>query len=88
MTFDDQLDTMLAVLPKRHRIVFLAGVRFAQGHHEHGASLFTKTTLELLRDEREEYADAYTYRRIRNAATPPLWGRVCRYLRLRNSTRH
>lgn len=65
MTFDEQLEVMLAALPRRHRMAFLAGVRFVQGHAEHGADLFYKTTAELLRDEREEHADAFTYRHLR-----------------------
>jgi hypothetical protein len=65
VTFDEQLDEMLDALPRRHRIAFLAGVRFVQGHREHGSSLFTKTAEELARDEREEYADAFTYRHMR-----------------------
>ncbi len=65
MTFDEQVDAILACLPRRHRLVFLAGVRFAQGAAEHGDSLFTKTRDQLLRDEREERADRYTYRRVR-----------------------
>lgn len=64
MTFDEQLDVMLRALPNRHRTVFLAGVRFAQGHAEHGADLFKKSVTELERDVREELADAYTYRRL------------------------
>lgn len=67
MTFDEQVDAMLAAIPRRHRIAFLAGVRFAQGHREHGASLFTKTDGQLRRDEREEHADAYTYRHRRRS---------------------
>lgn len=65
MTFDEQVDAMLACLPRRHRVVFLAGIRFHQGHAEHGESLFQKTAPELQRDEREESADRYTYRRRR-----------------------
>lgn len=65
MTFDEQLDAMLASIPKRHRIIFLAGVRFHQGHKEHGANLFQKTQAELSRDSREERADDYTYTRRR-----------------------
>jgi hypothetical protein len=64
VTFDEQLERMLQALPRRHRIVFLAGVRFVQGHGEHGAALFAKTPDELARDVREEEADAYTYRRL------------------------
>lgn len=62
MTFDEQVDAMLASLPRRHRVPFLAGVRFAAGHAEHGDSLFHKAAVELRRDEREETADRYTYR--------------------------
>jgi hypothetical protein len=65
LTFDEQIDAMLALLPRRHRIPFLAGIRFAQGTLEHGDSLFKKSYTELLRDEREEHADAYTYRHAR-----------------------
>lgn len=65
MTFDEQVDAMLAAIPRRHRTPFLAGVRFAQGHREHGANLFTKNADQLRRDEREEHADAYTYRHRR-----------------------
>lgn len=65
MTFDEQVDAMLAALPRRHRRAFLAGIRFAQGHREHGASLFSKTPEDLKRDEREEHADAFTYRYLR-----------------------
>lgn len=65
VTFDDQLELMLAALPRRHRIPFEAGVRFAAGFEEHGESLFRKSALELARDERQELADRYTYRRRR-----------------------
>lgn len=65
MTFDEQLEAILEALPRRHRIPFLAGIRFVQGHAEHGASLFEKTEADLARDEREEHADAYTYRHRR-----------------------
>jgi len=65
MTFDEQVDEILRALPRRHRIAFLAGVRFAQGAIEHGDTLFHKSSDELLRDEREERADRYTYRRVR-----------------------
>lgn len=65
MTFDEQIDAMLAALPRRYRVAFLAGVRFAQGYQEHGAGLFAKTSVELARDEREEHADAFTYRTLR-----------------------
>lgn len=67
MGFDEQLEVMLAALPRRHRIVFLAGVRFVQGYTEHGAGLFGKSVSELVRDEREEHADAFTYRSLRRA---------------------
>jgi hypothetical protein len=62
MTFDEQLDAMLDALPRRHRIAFLAGVRFVQGYREHGSALFDKSEAELLRDEREELADRFMYR--------------------------
>lgn len=62
MTFDEQVDAMLDALPRRHRIAFLAGVRFAQGAIEHGDSLFHASADDLVRDEREECADAFTYR--------------------------
>lgn len=65
MRFDEQLELMLQALPRRHRIVFLAGVRFVQGFAEHGAGLFVKTTDQLERDIREERADAYTYKQRR-----------------------
>lgn len=65
MTFDEQVDEILRALPRRHRIAFLAGVRFAQGAIEHGDTLFRKSSDELLRDEREERADRYTYRHVR-----------------------
>lgn len=69
MTFDEQLDAMLDALPRRHRLAFLAGVRFMQGHAEHGDSLFHKTADELRRDEREELADRWTYRMRRRWLT-------------------
>jgi len=65
VTFDEQLEAILEALPRRHRIAFLAGIRFVQGHAEHGDGLFSKTQNELARDEREELADRYTYRRRR-----------------------
>lgn len=65
MTFDEQLDAMLACLPRRHRIPFEAGARFVAGFEEHGASLFAKTEQQLARDERQEHVDAYTYKRRR-----------------------
>jgi hypothetical protein len=65
LTFDEQIDAILATIPRRHRVPFLAGIRFAQGAIEHGDSLFRKTPDELARDEREEHADAYTYRHMR-----------------------
>jgi hypothetical protein len=65
VTFADQLAIMLKALPRRHRIVFLAGVRFVQGHTEYGDSLFHKTDAELEHDALEESADRYTYRRMR-----------------------
>lgn len=65
MTFEQQLDAMLSALPRRHRIPFMAGVRFVQGHAEHGDTLFQKSETELLRDEFEEATDRYTYRRRR-----------------------
>ena len=65
MTFDEQVDAILATLPRRHRVAFLAGIRFAQGAAEHGHSLFQKTESQLQRDEREEHADAFTYRHLR-----------------------
>jgi hypothetical protein len=55
---------MLKALPRRHRIPFLAGIRFAQGFQEHGAAMFDKGRAELERDIREELADAYTYRHV------------------------
>lgn len=58
---------MLAALPRRHRVAFLAGARFVQGYQEHGAGLFAKTVAELARDEREEHADAFTYRHLRRS---------------------
>ena len=65
MTFDEQLTEMLAALPRRHRIPFMAGVRFVQGHAEHGDTLFSKSETELAWDEFEETTDRYTYRRRR-----------------------
>lgn len=62
MTFDEQVDAILQAMPRRHRIAFLAGVRFTQGHAEYGAELFAKSLQQLVRDEREEHADAFTYR--------------------------
>lgn len=70
MTFDEQVDAILATIPRRHRIPFLAGIRFAQGAIEHGDSLFHKTPEALARDEREEHADAYTYRHMRKRHRP------------------
>lgn len=65
MTFDEQVDVMLEAVPRRHRVAFLAGIRFAQGAIEHGDSLFEKSPDALARDEREEHADAFTYRHRR-----------------------
>lgn len=67
MGFDEQLRLVLDVMEPAERVVFLAGVRFVQGHAEYGDSTWTAPLAELEHMSAEELADDFVYSHIRMA---------------------